>query len=68
MLARIFSLETAQLMARMSMIEWLQEKKVAPLLEIWGNATHHRKQGQEELMQQSFHPEKFYALDVEKPI
>jgi hypothetical protein len=55
-------------MARMSMIEWLQEKKVAPLLEIWGNATHHRKQGQEELMQQSFHPEKFYALDVEKPI
>jgi len=30
--ARISSLVTAQLMARMSMIEWLQEKKVAPLL------------------------------------
>ena len=30
--ARISRLGTAQLMARMSMIEWLQEKKVAPLL------------------------------------
>jgi len=30
--ARISKLGTAQLMARMSMIEWLQEKKVAPLL------------------------------------
>lgn len=30
--ARISRLRTAQLMARMSMIEWLQEKKVAPLL------------------------------------
>ena len=29
---RISRLGTAQLMARMSMIEWLQEKKVAPLL------------------------------------
>jgi len=29
---RISNLVTAQLMARMSMIEWLQEKKVAPLL------------------------------------
>jgi hypothetical protein len=30
--ARIQSLRDAQLMARMSMIEWLQENKVAPLL------------------------------------
>lgn len=30
--ARVSTLGTAQLMARMSMIEWLQEKKVAPLL------------------------------------
>lgn len=30
--ARKSKLGTAQLMARMSMIEWLQEKKVAPLL------------------------------------
>lgn len=30
--ARISKLGTAQLMARMSMIEWLQQKKVAPLL------------------------------------
>jgi hypothetical protein len=30
--ARISRLETAQLMARMSMIDWLQEDKVAPLL------------------------------------
>jgi hypothetical protein len=30
--ARFSRLGTAQLMARMSMIEWLQEKKVAPLL------------------------------------
>ena len=30
--ARVSRLGTAQLMARMSMIEWLQEKKVAPLL------------------------------------
>lgn len=30
--ARISRLGTAQLMARMSMMEWLQEKKVAPLL------------------------------------
>jgi hypothetical protein len=30
--ARISRLGSAQLMARMSMIEWLQEKKVAPLL------------------------------------
>ena len=30
--ARIPSLGTAQLMARMTMIEWLQSKKVAPLL------------------------------------
>jgi hypothetical protein len=30
--ARIPSLGTAQLMARMSMLEWLQEKKVAPML------------------------------------
>ncbi|MFM6990145.1 MAG: hypothetical protein ACKOWD_02430 [Rhodoferax sp.] len=30
--SRISKLGTAQLMARMSMIEWLQEKKVAPLL------------------------------------
>ncbi len=30
--ARIPSLGTAQLMARMAMLEWLQEKKVAPML------------------------------------
>lgn len=30
--ARIPSLGTAQLMARMIMLEWLQEKKVAPIL------------------------------------
>jgi len=30
--SRVPSLRTAQLMARMSMIEWLQQKKVAPLL------------------------------------
>ncbi len=30
--ARIPTLGTAQLMARMSMLEWIQEKKVAPML------------------------------------
>ncbi len=30
--ARIPSLSTAQLMARMAMLEWLQERKVAPML------------------------------------
>jgi hypothetical protein len=30
--ARIPSLGTAQLMARMAMLEWLQQKKVAPML------------------------------------
>ena len=30
--ARIPSLGTAQLMARMAMLEWLQERKVAPML------------------------------------